>query len=104
LPQRGSRFEPERVALDGDDLIELGSFGRPLLLRLAIQAVLLRPGDRVDIDRAAARVGRAGARIACGGGLEAGPGISMVVALEHEVDVDLSKIGCQSWRIRALSR
>ena len=85
--ERGSRLEPERVAVDGDDLIELRSLGRPPLLRLAIQAVLLRPGDRVDIDRAPARVGRAGARIARGSSLKAGPGIRMVVALEHEVNV-----------------
>ncbi len=84
-----ARFEAERLALDGDDLKELSALGGTLLHVLTVELVLLRSAHGVDIDRAALRVGRAPLGLFLRGGLEAGAGVGVVVALEHEVDVVL---------------
>ena len=88
LAHRGAAFEPERVTVDGDHLEKLRPLGGPLLLGLGVQHVLLGTGHRVDVHRAGGRIG-GDARLAGGGRLEPRPGVRMVVALKHKIDMVL---------------
>ena len=91
LSSGGVGFETQLVAVDVDDLVELGVVGDAAENRAALSGVLLGAAHRDDVDGARHRLllGQTG-----GGVLsteEARATVGVVVPLQHEVDFVLVK-------------